>query len=300
MSLVSMPIPIAVAKPADSFSWAASSRQPDSPLAEIEVEGHRQAVKRQMLHFVDQITPSDFLDVSLARWVTPMCPQVIGLSEDAGEYLLARISNIAEDAHVPLAEDSNCTPNLFIAFTPDPRAFLEATERKYPHVFQRDGRDGYPAVVKFFLTKRVPVRVWYNTKAMRANGGVSIDASIQTSDGRQLTTNVNTNIASPRLMYPLVQGFEYVLVAVDTSMTQGRRVSAIGDYAAMVGLMELKPSASGENAPSILSVFNGSPNRPEVLTPWDTSFLWGLYNTDQRYRGQRALIVDRMLQRVLP
>jgi hypothetical protein len=83
-------------------------------------------------------------------------------------------------------------------------------------------------------------------------------------------------------------------------MTQGMNLATIGDYAAMVGLMELQPRASGEGAPSILSVFNGSPDRPKVLTPWDASFLWGLYSTDQRDKVQRALIVDRMLQRVLP
>jgi len=42
-----------------------------------------------------------------------MCPLVAGLSREAGEFVLTRLSQIAMSAHAPLGS-ATCKPNLFV------------------------------------------------------------------------------------------------------------------------------------------------------------------------------------------
>jgi hypothetical protein len=73
--------------------------------------------------FLDQIA-ADGNEEGLPRWNQGVCPQVTGLSREQGEFILARISDVARAAGAPLAEE-HCHPNLYIFVTDQPKELLE-------------------------------------------------------------------------------------------------------------------------------------------------------------------------------
>src|SRR5262245_29430170 len=62
---------------------------------------------------------------SLARWRSPLCPLVKGVSREDGEYLLGKLSQIAASIGVPLGAEK-CRPNFYVIMSPDPDAFVKA------------------------------------------------------------------------------------------------------------------------------------------------------------------------------
>jgi hypothetical protein len=62
----------------------------------IEAERDRAKLERRVKTFVSGITTAPYQD-SLARWQKemPICPHVAGLPDDDGEYMLSRLSQIA-------------------------------------------------------------------------------------------------------------------------------------------------------------------------------------------------------------
>jgi hypothetical protein len=67
-------------------------------------------LKRQISNFVSSFDVT-YLNDSLERWNTPICPLVAGLSSEAGEFVLARLSQVA-GTHMcrsgPSAADPTC------------------------------------------------------------------------------------------------------------------------------------------------------------------------------------------------
>jgi hypothetical protein len=90
----------------------------------VTIEGQRQ-VKRQIDAFVYGVLVT-YLNDSLMRWGAPICPMIGGLPGDQGEYVAARLSEVARDVHAPLAEPGKpCHPNLIVAVTDDPDSVAE-------------------------------------------------------------------------------------------------------------------------------------------------------------------------------
>ena len=83
---------------------------------------------------------------SLRRWNHPMCPLVAGLPQAQGEFMLARISEVARRAAVPLG-DEHCHPNLYIVATPDPEELLKSWKQRDRSLYG----DAMPGQVRRFL-----------------------------------------------------------------------------------------------------------------------------------------------------
>lgn len=89
----------------------------------VTIEAQRRnELKRQISRFVSSVVVS-YLHDSLARWDRPICPLVAGLPADRGEFLLARVSEIARASHAPLAGE-HCRPNFYIVVAANPELLL--------------------------------------------------------------------------------------------------------------------------------------------------------------------------------
>jgi len=64
-----------------------------APLPEVTIEAQRAAIARRVSTLLFHITAKTFDFVAL--WRTPICPLVAGLPRDWGEFVLARISEVA-------------------------------------------------------------------------------------------------------------------------------------------------------------------------------------------------------------
>src|SRR5580692_8660098 len=95
------------------------------PKSEVIIKAPSPEFVAKVHGFVDQVTDYNNGDTAkgLARWQEPACPLVTGLPQQQGEYILARLSEIAQVSGAPLGAEK-CRPNLFIIVTKQPAADL--------------------------------------------------------------------------------------------------------------------------------------------------------------------------------
>jgi hypothetical protein len=274
------------------------------PLPEVTVRAQRNAERAELtpkvFAFVSQIAAVDGGE-GLARWQVPVCPLVSGLPREEGEFLLWRISETARSAGAPLAGD-RCRPNLYILVTAAPTELLQAmARRKRPVTF---GDAPAIAVDTFIATPR-PVRVWYNSS-------VSPDGSLSTVGGMPCSAEVlGGALFSPptycdwerssRVWPTHPEAFSYVYVVVDETRLRAVSRGQFADYVGLVGLAKLNPVAHVGNIPSILRLFDGTPEAaPAGMSDWDKAFLKSLYGMHHGSKLQQSQIARSMVREIVP
>ena len=272
----------------------------DSPhgMDTVTVEAARKRdLQREISHFVSSFDVT-YLHDSLERWNTPVCPLVAGMSSEAGEFILARLSKIAREAHAPLG-DEHCRPNLYIVVTSDPDLLVEKWIKRDRALFSTCDGFGY---IREFLHSRRPIRVLYNARLHSSDGGerdVGALAVAGWSLSMSLSSCTGAGVAGSRLSYGAVKALSSVVIVVDSSRIMLLNMGQLADYVSMIGLAQIRPDANTGSAPSILALFRESGSPPQELSLWDRSFLEGLYSTDQSSVLQESAIKARMVQQII-
>ena len=194
---------------------------------------------------------------TLPGWIDKVCPQVTGLPGEEGEFIRARVAQIALAAGVRMGA-RHCRPNLEVFLTNRPKELLGSMEQR--NSFYMFGPRGRPYLLDQFIATTRPVRVWYN---------MSISYKY---------------------------AFTRVLVIVDSTRLQGVSRDQLADYIALVSLAEIKPLAQIKpvpdlaDVPTILNLFAGAPQAaPAGLTDWDQAFLKSLYRNSWAIPWRRKL-----------
>jgi hypothetical protein len=256
---------------------ACTATGPDRKLTASEEA--RQALRAELEpkveEFINEVAPSGN-EAGLLRWNDEVCPQVTGATEDQGEFILARVSEVARAAAVPLAGE-HCSPNLHIFVTARPKELLQEMEKRNSEfVF---GVNASSAIVHEFVDTPRPVKVWYNTTNEMAWVPPLIDVQ-----GLAVTAPVISR----------------AFVIVDQRQMQGVSVGQLADYVTMVGLADLKASEHLGDAQTILKLFDGPPQAgPSGMTDWDRAFLKALYVTEQSGQ-QQAQLASAMVRQIVP
>ena len=279
---------------------AHSASDPQKPIDTVTIQG-RKEIKRQIDGFVSG-TLVTYMNDSLMRFDVPICPMVAGLPADQGEYILARLSQVARDVHAPLAvAGKHCQPNLLVAVTDSPDSVAEHWANHDSTRLNTCNGAGY---VQDFIKSRRPVRVYYNGKFAPTDGARAADISALSLMGLSLDFGYGPckyggRIAiDSRIRYGAVQQLASVIILVDGKRAASLNIGQLADYITMVGLAQIRAGANTGTAPSILSVFDSTDPRPQGLTSWDESFLRGLYTTNQSSVIQASLIKASMFQQL--
>jgi len=269
----------------------------------VTIEAKKKEVEREVSHFVFSV-PKHYLEDSLSRWNIPICPLVAGLTHDQGEFVLARLSQIAIAAKAPLAGE-HCKPNFYIVVTHEPDVLLKKWHARDRHMFVTRNGQGY---INDFLRTPRPVRVWYNTD-FTSSDGVSIppdsldSALVGTGLGMTLQMDqipTNTTPGDGRTHRTQVQTLASVIVIVDVNRLQGLSFGQLTDYIAMAGLAEINLDAR-VSVPTILTVFRDNQEHPpQGLSSWDQAFLRSLYTVNQASVVQIPMMKGSMLKSILP
>ena len=270
------------------------------PLDTVTVTGKR--ARKEIEHVVNEFVFAvavRSLQDSLSRWNRPVCPLVAGLPKEQGEFVLARLSQIAISVKAPLA-DEHCKANFYVLVTPQPEALLKQWQARDPRMF--DTRNGMGQLRRLLDTPRA-VRVWYNVGFASPDGtpitSESLSAAlIGTTLGPNLQNeNIPTNrVGMPsRLRYTAVRSLSSVIVVVDANRVAGLSIGQLSDYIGMVGLAEVNQDAEVGAVPTILSLFRASPNPPQALSAWDQAFLLSLYGVDQASVVELPRMKSRMV-----
>jgi hypothetical protein len=271
--------------------------------------------------FVNQLTDFDYGDSNrgLARWQDPVCPLVTGLPRGMAEYILGRISEIAQAAGVPLARESCRHENLFIIVSKHPETYLREQE-------QQHGADVFggaePMLINEFITTPRPVRTWYDTiertpeglpmyrmafpgnsasTAVPGPGGSTATAGVQSNSGDANTILANPWSQASHLVLNVVWAIRRVYVVVDSTQFKGVKLGQLADYVSMAGLAQIKldPHLAGDS--TILTLFDTDPRAASAgLTDWDRAFLKSIYAAEQKSVLARSAIAQEMVREIAP
>jgi hypothetical protein len=277
---------------------AAAPVAKSEPLAEVTVTAQRTELAPRVSEFVNQIAvPENGGETGLSRWdAPPVCPLVSGLPQRDGEFILARLTEIAHAAAAPLGGEQ-CRPNLYILVTREPEDLLRGMERRnrrFTFGYDISWRTETPeGVVDEFIKTPRAVRVWYDQQ-VRSSDGLPLDCPTPPTPCTSFASQAT------RVSFNTVQTFSRVFVIVDRTQLRGVKLGQLADYVAMVALAKLKPDAYLGDVPTILQLFSGAPQAaPTSMTDWDQSFLKSLYATEQTSRLQRGEIARAMVRAIV-
>jgi hypothetical protein len=147
------------------FSAGVSAQTPPLDAITVEAQRNRQELERRIDIFVSSVTVHHE-DWAFARWQHPICPLAAGFPRDQGEFILARISQVARTAGAPLGPEK-CQANFLVVVTRQPEQLLKKWRNHNPRMF--DTTYGSNQINRFIDTPR-PVRVWYNAEFTGADG----------------------------------------------------------------------------------------------------------------------------------
>jgi len=276
-----------------------ASTPPQSALPQVTVEAQREALAPRVRTFVSE---SLYLENGEAatRWNSPVCPAVIGLPHEEAEFVLARLSQIAQAADVPLAAE-RCKPaNLQVIVTTEPAALLNKWwNTPHQRVFIDEST---PTTIKAFINTPRPVRVWYNSVPSPANGS----SEGQDKAGQPGSFEIRApEFANPqgdtRIARMMQWNLTSVIVVADASRLHDVKIGQLADYIGLCAFARLRTDAHRGDAPTILDLFQDAPAQsPAGLTPWDEAFLDALYHTNPTLVLQRGLMVSRMVSHIVP
>lgn len=243
----------------------------------------------------------------LARWIDPICPRIIGLTDPAiVARALNRLAVIADEARVPHAK-TRCDTNLLLIFTGDGRDLTQRlSRRRLRSVTARSVTER-----QALLDSEAPVRWWYNSEIRDRDGGRGVDAPMPWTgggeggvspviipDGAISISHYGSSLVSSQVVRALTSA----RVVIDVTRAHGKNFDALIDYVALVALAEIAP---GDTPPehSVLGLFGADP-APEGLSHFDRQFLLALYALplDRTMRFHRGYLTEVLLGRgaILP
>jgi len=260
---------------------------PNRDIDTVTVVGAREkeVVLRQIGNYVSGISRWSF-GTSLARWDKrlPLCPLVAGLSDDDGEYILSRLSQITTAAGAPLASE-HCKPNFYVIVTSEPDELMKVWSERDPWMFNSDVEAG-GTVIRRFLNASTPVRAWYNIEFTNRDGAPAHFGLVHRTPG--FFAGGARDLAS-------------VIEVVDARLAKGVSFGQLAAYIAMVGLAKINLGAKLGDSPTVLQVFSNPDKAPPLgLSIWDQAYLKALYHTERPDNTQYLAITRSMVHEIAP
>lgn len=231
-----------------------------------------------------------------ARWVAPVCPEVLGLEDVGKRAAEAKIRRVAAAAGAGVAPEG-CRRNIVVSFTSDGAALARSVVDQEP--WRLAGFS--PKAKSEVLTGSIPIRWLYTVETTGRHGGAQTTASNATqaygppgpgygggsSIGGDMPTLMHYESSVLSTLTNRVLTSAIVIIDIDEAM--GRRLDALAGYAALVALAEIR-NAGAKPDGSILSLFESSAP-PRDLTAQDLAFLRALYRLPldrqaMQHRGQ--------------
>lgn len=247
----------------------APAGQPSGATAEppIVVTGHRQAEVKRL---VDALAPS--VDGhQLARWTDGICVGVFGLEPAYADAVRGRVEALAAELGLTVDKRQSCTPNLAIAFTPDPTALAHQFIGVNWRILVDPDRDRAQHERERELLADRPVR-WTSVSEDRRPGGLRHD------NIGELTRTHEVRMRST----------VFTLVIVDEGRVRGASWRQLADYVSVVALSRPAEDAT-YGSDTILSLFNHADGAapPATMTEEDRRFLLALYSAEPAASAKR-------------
>ena len=266
-------------------SLAKAQETPATTVEDIVVLG--MPLREQVETFVDDVT-APATGWGPARWDERwgICVGVVNLRGDVAQAMADRISEVALDLNLTVGEPG-CSPNVLVIATDDAPALAAAMVERSPNAFRpRYSGAARPASqLEIFQTRDSPVRWWHvsmptdsetGTRATRLPGDYvgSYDRAI---DVLGYAPQVSVSVAS-RIQSSIEDTMKRSFVIIDVDRLGGVSLEQLGDYVAMVALVQVNPDADTGRYETILNLFE-QPDSIAGLSGWDRAYMEGIYAT---------------------
>jgi hypothetical protein len=267
----------------------------------VEAQRQREKLSHDVNVFVSSAIVQSHNDESLERWTyNKVCPMVGGLNKEQGEFILARVSEIARAARAPLGGEK-CTPNLYVLVSGDPESLLKRHAAMRPANFNYETG---PQLDKF-IEKPRPIRVWYNAGITSLDGAALVSSLGDTSDiharkfaGDALANRLPSQYASRLNAASVTRDIVSVIIVVDVNKVRDLNFGQIADYIGLIGLAQIDLDHDTGDAPTILNLFKQANSRPQGMTEWDKALLHALYRTSHKDKMQLSQIQTAALKEI--
>ncbi|MFN4040113.1 MAG: hypothetical protein ACK4I0_00435 [Brevundimonas sp.] len=261
-----------------------TASDPETPtrLEDIEVTGRRlETVIRDFVNDVAAPNPGR----NLARWDRGVCIGAANFQAETAQYLVDRISTVADDLGLRSGAPG-CKPNVLVIASSDPNVLASDLIERSPLSFRPggSGMDRGGSQLRAFRDSDRPVRWWAvsvptdshtGQRAVRLRGECADPCSKVEHYAPQIEV-----FAASRLSTQIVDDLNRVIVIVDVNKIDNVSAQQLADYVAMVSLSQINPTADTSAYASILNVFD-EPDYASSLTEWDQAYLRGLYGSQR-------------------
>lgn len=258
-------------------------------LGEIDVTGR--SLDSMIRSFVNEVAEPNRRR-GLARWDDRICVGVANLRAEPAQYIIDRVSTVADDLGV-IPDGPGCTPNVIIIASDDPTGLARELTEERRRAFRMggSGMDRGGDALEDFVNSERPVRWWQVSMPTDSETGgraTRIPGECRNScmDPMDMAPIVKVFAAS-RLQTQIVDYIFRTVVILDIDQISRISGQQLADYVAMVTLAQIDPEADTSGYASILNVFD-APDAAPGLTDWDEAYLRGLYDAERTRKNLRA------------
>ena len=233
-----------------------------------------------------------------SRWRYSVCPGIYNLEPTAAQYVVDRISLLAQQVGLKPGEPG-CNPEIMIIFTVDADDVAAHMVEENPRLFRPGGpvccmQLGLEALDEFVVSDS-PVRWWHVSMPIDPLHGQRAIHMPRDGIGNYPVIAVE---GPSHIHSGVIDKLERAIVIVDATQLLGTTWQEIGDYLALISLAQVNPKTDPSSYDSILNLFS-NPAAYTGLTDWDISYVRALYEINlERLPGlQENQLVDRMAKR---
>lgn len=252
-------------------------------LEEIVVEGRR--LETLAADFVREVAapPSGR---GPARWREGVCVGVANFDPEIGQYLVDRVSDVARDLGLR-AGQPGCHPSILIVGTADGASFAREFVRMRPRLFRvgGSGMDRGMGPLEDFMSLDRPVRWWHVSLPTDSDSGVRtvrLPGDYQPMPHLPPEMDVfgyapaRTVTSASHIQSSIEDVMARAFVVIDVDRLNGVTLQQLGDYVAMVALVQVDPKADTRRYETILNLFD-DPQGVDGLSGWDRAYMEGIY-----------------------
>lgn len=240
-------------------------------------------------------------DRSLARWRSGICVSTFNLRPDGAQYLIDRVSTVAQDIGLTPGAPG-CSPTVLIVATDHPSEMARALAERSKRVLRPGGAgmDRGGSALRAFESSSAPVRWWQVSMpvdSMTLGRATRIPGETYT-DAEAKIDAPTVSVMSSKATNQIVDDIYKTIIILDAREISNVSSQQLADYVSMVTLAQINPQANTSGYASILNVFQ-NPDATPGLTEWDKAYLSGLYATTRTQRninGAREEIVDSIVR----
>ena len=276
-------------------SIAAAQQQPQQPQqhgADIVVQGNKNPQKK-IQDFVKELTPAH-IGSQLGRFLQPVCPRVLGLSDGENALVESRMRKVAASIGAPVAPQK-CVVDVYVLIGGDKRETIQGIRKQFGDLVE-----GVPdSVLDRLETAPEPVASWQIVGRIGSDGMPLASVANSQGDAVPMASTIGwasriTNVTRPQFLGSVLVIEAKALNGVDTRQ--------LADYAVM---RTLAPTDSTHSVAlperSIIQLFDPgtSPETgPQSVTWWDYAYLKALYSTSNTVNAfqQRNEMASKMAE----